>query len=363
MQQPATNASNRLTDEEYQEHILQGVSRTFALTIPQLPPQLCRVVGNAYLLCRIADTVEDEPALDAGQKRHFSQQFVAAVDAKLPAARFALELSPLLSDSTLPAERDLIGNTPRVLRLTHSFSANQRAILSRAVAIMAKGMSVFQANKDINGLKDLPQLDSYCYYVAGVVGEMLTELFCDYSREIDENRDAMMKLAVSFGQGLQMTNILKDIWEDRTRGACWLPQDVFEHSRFDLKDLSIDQNGESFANGLEQLIGIARAHLGNALAYTLMIPRSEKGIRRFCLWALGMAVLTLRKINRNREFTSGNEVKISRRSVRATIATTNMLVSNDLMLKFLFNASTRGLPRPSWRPTADSRRVQPHSTN
>jgi farnesyl-diphosphate farnesyltransferase len=94
MQQPTTNASSRLTDEEYQEHILQGVSRTFALTIPQLPPQLYRVVGNAYLLCRIADTVEDEPALNAEQKRHFSQQFVAAVDAKLPAERFASGLAP-----------------------------------------------------------------------------------------------------------------------------------------------------------------------------------------------------------------------------------------------------------------------------
>ncbi|NIO43335.1 MAG: squalene/phytoene synthase family protein, partial [Burkholderiales bacterium] len=109
-----------------------------------------------------------------------------------------------------------------------------------------------------------------------------------------------MKLAVSFGQGLQMTNILKDIWEDRTRGACWLPQDVFKQSRFDLKDLSKDQHDRSFGEGLEKLIGIARAHLRNALSYTLLIPGSEKGIRRFCLWALGMAVLTLRKINRNR---------------------------------------------------------------
>ena len=361
MQQPDTKAESARADEEYQRHILQGVSRTFALTIPQLPPDLRRVVGNAYLLCRIADTIEDEPALSAEQKRRFSQQFIDAVDAKLSAERFASELSPLLTESTLPTERELIENTARVLRLTHSFTANQRDILARAVAIMAKGMSVFQANKDVNGLKDLPQLDSYCYYVAGVVGEMLTELFCDYSREMDRNRNAMMKLAVSFGQGLQMTNILKDIWEDRTRGACWLPQDVFKQARFDLKDLSKDEHGESFEEGLEQLIGIARTHLGNALSYTLMIPRSEKGIRRFCLWALGMAVLTLRKINRNRGFTTGNEVKISRRSVRATIAAINMLVSNDRLLRLLFNATTRGLPRSSSRAIPESRRVRPHS--
>jgi hypothetical protein len=46
--------------EAYQDHILALVSRTFALTTPQLPAGLRSVVGNAYLLCRVADTIEDE---------------------------------------------------------------------------------------------------------------------------------------------------------------------------------------------------------------------------------------------------------------------------------------------------------------
>lgn len=363
MRQPQVDRGDQRSDERYQDDILQGVSRTFALTIPQLPMPLCRVVANAYLLCRIADTIEDEPALTADQKRYFSQQFIAAVKGEIPSERFSAALFPLLTESTLPAERDLIKNTPRVLRLTHSFTENQRAILSQSVEIMAKGMSVFQANKDVKGLKDMPQLDSYCYYVAGVVGEMLTELFCDYSPEMEKNRDEMMKLAVSFGQGLQMTNILKDIWEDRMRGACWLPQDVFEQSRFDLKELSSERYYESFGHGLEKLIGIARAHLHNALSYTLLIPKSEKGVRRFCLWALGMAVLTLRKINHKRAFTSGSEVKISRRSVKATILATNMMVSSDVLLRLLFKVTAVGLPQPSYNPISESRRFHPHSIN
>ena len=35
-----------------------------------------------------------------------------------------------------------------------------------------------------------------------------------------------------------MTNILKDVWDDRDRGACWLPQDVFLAAGFDLRSLS-----------------------------------------------------------------------------------------------------------------------------
>ena len=44
-----------------------------------------------------------------------------------------------------------------------------------------------------------------------------------------------MKLATSFGQGLQMTNILKDIWDDHKRGACWLPCDHFRKYGIDIK--------------------------------------------------------------------------------------------------------------------------------
>ena len=56
---------------------------------------------------------------------------------------------------------------------------------------------------------------------------MLTDLFCAYSPEIDARRSRLAPLSTSFGQGLQMTNILKDTWEDRRRGVCWLPRDVF----------------------------------------------------------------------------------------------------------------------------------------
>ena len=84
-------------------------------------------------------------------------------------------------------------------------------------------MAEFQRHATAAGLNDLPHLDRYCYHVAGVVGEMLTELFCDYSAKINERRNELLPLAVSFGQGLQMTNILKDVWDDRQRGACWLP--------------------------------------------------------------------------------------------------------------------------------------------
>ena len=67
------------SDLAYQAELLQRVSRTFALTIPQLPTGLRDVVENAYLLCRITDTIEDEPALSARQKRVFWERFIDIV--------------------------------------------------------------------------------------------------------------------------------------------------------------------------------------------------------------------------------------------------------------------------------------------
>lgn len=332
------------SDLDYQETILQDVSRTFALTIPQLPENLSPAVANAYLLCRIADTIEDDPSLDAAQKRHFTESFVQVIAGGLAARSFADELHPLLSDSMLDAEKDLIDNTERVIRITHEFTPRKRAALERCVRVMSRGMADFQQNKTLGGLADMAHMDRYCYYVAGVVGEMLTELFCDYSDEIEAQHSDLQKLSVSFGQGLQMTNILKDVWEDRRRGACWLPREVFQRVGFDLGELAEDGPREGFSQGLSELIGIARLHLQNALSYTLLIPGHEAGIRRFCLWALGMAVLTLRKVHANMDYTSGQEVKITRRSVKAVVLVSNLSVGNDTLLRLLFDAFTRSLP-------------------
>jgi farnesyl-diphosphate farnesyltransferase len=332
------------SDDAFQARLLDGVSRTFALTIPQLPLALRKVVANAYLLCRIVDTIEDEPSLSAEKKRHFCRLFTAAVTGAEAAERFGHELAALLSDATTPAEHELIQSSARVVRITQSFTANQRAALERCVRVMSEGMADFQETQSPDGLKDLAQLERYCYYVAGVVGEMLTSVFCDYSPLMAKKRELMMRLAVSFGQGLQMTNILKDLWEDRRRGACWLPQDVFAETGFDLKALAPGRVSKSFGEGLARLIGIAHSRLKEALEYTLLIPRNETGIRHFCLWGIGMALLTLRKINKHRDFTSGRQVKISRKSVRATIFASRLAVRRDSLLRTLFYVAGMALP-------------------
>jgi farnesyl-diphosphate farnesyltransferase len=333
------------SDDDYQTRILQGVSRTFALTIPVLPSALYRAVANGYLLCRIADTIEDDANLPFAAKQEFSEQFIAGVRGDHDGTLFGSTLAARLAAHNSPAERDLITNTARVLRITHSLNPTQRRALERCVRVMIDGMVFYQGQETLDGVIDQVAMDRYCYYVAGVVGEMLTELFCDYCPSMAGRKSELLRLGVSFGQGLQMTNILKDIWEDRLRGACWLPRDRFSRSGIRLSDLRAGSGGTEFAAALRDLIAIAHGHLSIALTYTLAIPPNETGMRKFCLWALGMAVLTLQKINRNPWFEDGQQVKISRRTVKLTVAATTIAARHDFALRALFRAASFGLPR------------------
>ena len=335
--------------EACQDRLLPRVSRTFALTIPQLPRDLRRVVTNAYLLCRAADTIEDDAALDLAQKRRFATTFVEVVAGRADPGAFSAEICPLLSPQTIEAEHDLMRDLSLVVSVTRTLPALRRAAIERCIRIMCDGMHRFQADVGLDGLPTQADLDRYCYHVGGVVGEMLTELFCDHSPDISRRRDELARLAVSFGQGLQMTNILKDQWEDRARGVCWLPREVFRRRDLDLSRLAPGLGGEAYHKAMHELLGVAHLHLRSALDYTLRIPSNEPGIRRFCFWAIHLAVCTLGNIRRRPDFASGAEIKVSRRCVANTILLTKLAGGNDLLLRGLFRLSSRGLPLPATR--------------
>jgi len=343
---PINGRSDPQETASLHEHLLEGVSRTFALTIPQLPDGLRETVTNAYLLCRIADTIEDDPDLDAETKDTFHAAFLDAAESGRGATAFARSLWPRLAPSTLDAEVELIRQSPQVLRMTHRLQPRQRGAILRCLTNMSRGMGHFERSRSRSGLEDVTEYERYCYFVAGVVGEMLTELFCDHSPKIDAKREDLEARAVSFGLGLQMTNILKDVWDDYDDGVCWLPREVFASHGYDLSELQPNHNGNgaAFAASMQHLIGIAHAHLREALEYTLAIPNNETGIRRFLIWATLLAASTLRKISAEPLFTAGTEVKVSRRKVAGIVGLSNAFIRSNTGLAGLFSIAARGLP-------------------
>ena len=171
-----------------------------------------------------------------------------------------------------------------------------------------------------------------------------------------------MRLAVSFGQGLQMTNILKDFWEDRRRQACWLPRSVFEAEGVDLADPDADQHRQKFSRAMTRLVGIAHACLADAVEYVKLIPRSETGIRRFCLWAIGLAVLTLRNVRNRPDYNTGADVKVSRRMLKTVVLTANAVSRSNAGVSAAFSVATSGLPLDRDYAARNSSDIAPEAT-
>ena len=63
-------------------------------------------------------------------------------------------------------------------------------------------------------------------------------------------------------------------------------------------------------------------------------------------------MLTLRKIHRNPTFRSGNEVKVSRRTVKATVFATNLTLLSNRALRLIFARAADGLPLASRAATS-----------
>lgn len=317
-QSPTTNQS---VDLAYQKAILGSVSRTFALTIPLLPPNIENIVGNTYLLCRIVDTIEDAADLNVQTKQLLSALFLDAVLEKLPVNNFVTPCLEALRNYGNQDELDLISHTPTVLRILHTFNKQDQDAVSRCVSIMSEGMSFFHGRQNQAGLQDLAEFEQYCYVVAGVVGELLTTIFSNHSPAFKERMAGHEDLAIAFGQALQMTNILKDSHEDKARGVSWKPADTSQ----------------------ADLLKLAYQKLQDSLNYILLIPRQESGIRSFCFLAFGLAVMTLVKIANRAEFSNKDEVKLTRKSVMGFYGFTKIAVKSDTLMKSFFYLFSKSL--------------------
>jgi phytoene synthase len=70
------------------------------------------------------------------------------------------------------------------------------------------------------------ELAVYCEGVASTVGEMCTYVFGVAGGP--EARECALRYARTLGVAMQLTNILRDVGEDATRGRCYLPHEDLE---------------------------------------------------------------------------------------------------------------------------------------
>jgi phytoene/squalene synthetase len=251
----------------FYQRLLDEVSRSFALCIPQLSAPFRDQVALSYLLLRVLDTVEDAPFGDrALQQRQFERLrgFLRAMPSHGELDAFLSDFPARITDS----ERDLLGNTFALLEDCHELGAPARRAIVRATDRMAKGMAAYARRPAGLCLVDVEDVARYCCFVAGVVGEMLTQLWALGS---DETPPAVA-LAYHFGLFLQKVNILKDQAEDEAASRFLVP---------DRTELLASLGGDA----------------KRALAYIQALPPGDSGYRTFCAWSLMMGASTLAQLD------------------------------------------------------------------
>jgi len=325
----------REEDWEYCRNILPLVSRTFALNIGQLEGDIFKTVLLGYLLFRIADTFEDTIYRDEKEKiadlRDFAEIFTG--DKDLPHRLKLYEYLKFRWKENSNA-KDLIENGHIVLQCYFDLLHTYRKIIDPLVVETSEGMAKFQkrklqSNSEIFQLTDIRELEEYCYYVAGIVGVMLTKIFCQ-RESIKKKRSELKNFQIHFGIALQLINIIKDYKKDIIRGWCYIPNSITEEYQIEInkiETLSIKQR-QGIIKGMIPLIV---TYLDSTLRYIKLLPLEERPIRMFCIIPFVLGYRTLSKIVQM----EGN--KISRQEVidiihkSGTYAQSNSLLKEDYL--------------------------------
>jgi farnesyl-diphosphate farnesyltransferase len=228
-------------DELYM--LLEKTSRTFALSIPLLPEPTRSDIAVAYLVFRIVDTLEDATRWSPEQRIEELEEARALIATHDP-SRAQATVARWLAHPPLDHEGylELLAATPRILERLSERSPAARQLIAEHALASASGMARFVERCDGDGVLRLgsgQELQDYCFTVAGIVGNLLTELFLLERPALEPVAAELRARAERFGEGLQLVNILKDAKADAAVGRVFLPPDmplarVFQLAKADL---------------------------------------------------------------------------------------------------------------------------------
>ena len=307
---------------------LKNVSRSFNIVIEQLDDETMKVVCIYYLVLRGLDTIEDDMSISIEDKKQMLLNFHNDIE--------NIDYSMECGDK--PEYRNLMKNFYKVNRTYKQLHSKYRDVIKNSTHEMAKGMVEFL---DKSSMDTTEEYDSYCHYVAGLVGTGLSQIFTLSGSEFND-LTKYENLSNSMGLFLQKTNIIRDVKEDYDEKRYWWPKDiVIKH--FTTMDEIFGNGGETGEAGeltithkhtdlLNEMIMNAFRHIPDSIEYLSLVKNNSNF--KFCAIPQIVAVQTLATL-----FHNPNVFKKTEKLNKTTLARIFMETSDmNSILQFYIDA-------------------------
>jgi farnesyl-diphosphate farnesyltransferase len=317
--EPLDILARKLNDRTFCYAALNQVSRSFAVVIQQLPVELRDPVCVFYLVLRGLDSVEDDMTYPEELRLPLLRNF----HKKCTERGWKIEG---VGDSD--DYRVLLANFDKVINVFYTLKPEYRDVITNICDKMGNGMADYASRKVVT----LNDYDDYCYYVAGLVGIGLSNLF--YASGLESQQlGSNFELANSMGLLLQKTNISRDYYEDLNLGRSFWPKEIWGKYTNRLDELQQNPHSAESLACINELVTDALQHVSNCILYLDMIRDPQ--VFRFCAIPQVMAMATLAKIYNNPDvFTE--VVKIRKGlAAKMMVETNNMDVVNKVMNKYV----------------------------
>jgi farnesyl-diphosphate farnesyltransferase len=276
-------------------------SRSFAMVVQELHPDLVIPVVLYYLVLRGLDTIEDDMTISLVQKEPLLRNFETI-----------LEKDGWTYDRNGPHERDreLLVHFDDVISEFKLIDSRYRDIIKDITHKMGNGMAdyVKKAERNMNSVNTIKEYELYCHYVAGLVGDGLTRFFVQagFASPTLSNQP---ELSESMGQFLQKTNIIRDVREDFDDKRRFWPKEIWSKHVDKFDDLFDARYRDAALNCSSEIVLNALKHIEDCLSY--MAGINEQGVFNFVAIPQTMAIATLELVFQNPRIFETN-VKITR---------------------------------------------------
>jgi len=313
-------------DLEWCHEAVQGVSRTFALTVDVLDEPMASYICIGYLLCRVPDTVEDADHIPPAEQARLLREYDRVLD---PDDDTDAETFRASVDEWLPAPEDrtddweVVASTPRIVDTFRGLPDDVCEAVTPPARELVQGMAMFvERYADEGGLRiqSREELEEYCYYAAGTVGNLVTNLLARGDLNSDR-RDRLYDTAEEFGLLLQLVNVAKDVYDDYTEEEnVYLPAEWLAAEGVPQDEVLAPEHTAGAAAVVRRTATHARSFLDDAQTYLEAVPTTDGNT--VAAWAIPflLAVGTLRELlERPEDALSSTGVKISRQEVFAVV--------------------------------------------